>query len=92
MLFAQSTQDKRHGSGRIFYLCNPFKGNVQILLQIAVPFAAQKPRVTCEEKEDPCKFLAVQKFVKGVWTLTRVDKFSIILIIVENVHLEVYSH
>ena len=42
MLFARSTQDKRHGSGRFFYLCNPFRGNVQILLQIAVPYPAQK--------------------------------------------------
>ena len=24
MLFARSTQAKRHGAGRIFYLCNPF--------------------------------------------------------------------
>ena len=24
------------------------------------------PRVACKEKADPCKFLAVQKFVKGV--------------------------
>ena len=40
MLFARSTQAKRHGSGRIFYLCNPFRGNV--LLQIAALFAAQK--------------------------------------------------
>ena len=30
---------------------------------------------------DPCKFLAVQKFVKGVRVLTRVGTFSIILII-----------
>ena len=42
MLFQRSTQDKRHRSGRIFYLCNQFRGNVPILLQIAVPFAAQK--------------------------------------------------
>ena len=42
MLLARSTQDKRHRSRRIFYLCNPFGGNVQILLQIAVLFAAQK--------------------------------------------------
>ena len=39
------------------------------------------PRVTCKEKADPCKFLAVQKFVKGVWVLTRVGSFSMILII-----------
>ena len=42
MFFARSTQDKRHGPGRIFYLCNPFRGNVQILVQIVVLFAAQK--------------------------------------------------
>ena len=39
------------------------------------------PRVTCKEKADPSKFLAVQKFVKGVIVLTRVGTFSIILII-----------
>ena len=38
-------------------------------------------RVACKEKEDPCKFLAVQKFVKGVIVLTRVGTVSIILII-----------
>ena len=41
MLFARSKQDKRHVFGRIFYLCNPFREHVQILLQIAVRFAAQ---------------------------------------------------
>ena len=57
---------------------------MQILLQIAVLFAAQNltvPRVACKKKADPCKFLAVQKFVKGVIVLTRVGTFSIILII-----------
>ena len=39
------------------------------------------PRVACKEKADPCKSLAVQKFVKGVIVLTRVGTFSIILII-----------
>ena len=39
------------------------------------------PRVACKEKADPCKFLAVQKFVKGVRVLTRVGTFFIILII-----------
>ena len=39
------------------------------------------PRVACKERADPCKFLAVQKFVKGVIVLTRVGTFSIILII-----------
>ena len=38
-------------------------------------------RVACKEKADPCKFLAVQKFVNGVIVLTRVGTFSIILII-----------
>ena len=38
-------------------------------------------RVACKEKADQCKFLAVQKFVKGVIVLTRVGTFSIILII-----------
>ena len=57
-----------------------FRGNAQILLQIAVLFAAQKlhgPPVACKEKADPCKFLAVKKFAKGVWVLTRVGTFSI---------------
>ena len=35
------------------------------------------PSVACKEKADPCKFLAVQKFVKGVIVLTRVGTFSI---------------
>ena len=42
------------------------------------------PRVARKEKEDPCKFLAVQKFVKGVIVLTRVGTFSVILIIDRN--------
>ena len=42
------------------------------------------PRVARKEKEDPCKFLAVQKFVKGVIVLTRVGTFSGILIIDRN--------
>ena len=33
------------------------------------------PRVACKEKADPCKFLPVQKFVKGVRVLTRVGTF-----------------
>ena len=39
------------------------------------------PRVACEEKADPCKFLAVQNLSKGVIVLTRVGTFSVILII-----------
>ena len=39
------------------------------------------PLVACKEKADQCKFLAFQKFVKGVWVWTRVGTFSIILII-----------
>ena len=39
------------------------------------------PRVACKENADPCKFLAVQKFAKGVIMLTRVGTFSIILTI-----------
>ena len=84
MLFARSTQAKRHGSGRIFYLCNPFRGNVQILHRLQYCLQLKNftvPRVACKEKADPCKFLAVQKFVKGVRVLTRVGTFSIILII-----------
>ena len=42
------------------------------------------PRAACKEKEDPCKFLAVQKFVKGVIVLTRIGTFSVILIIDRN--------
>ena len=42
------------------------------------------PRAACKEKEDPCKFLPVQKFVKGVIVLTRVGNFSVILIIDRN--------
>ena len=38
-------------------------------------------RVACKEKADPCKFLAVQKFVKGAIVLTRVATFSVIMII-----------
>ena len=84
MLFAWSTQAKRHGSGRIFYLCNPFRGNVQILYRLQFCLHLKNftvPRVACKEKADPCTFLAVQKFVKGVWVLTRVGTFSVILII-----------
>ena len=70
------------GPDDFFYLCNPCRGKVQILLQIAELFAAQKlSRIACKEKADRCKFLAVQKFVKGVMVLTRVGTFSIILII-----------
>ena len=58
---------------------------MQILLQIAVLGLQLKnftfPRVTCKEKADPCKFLAVEKFVERVIMLTRVGTFSIILII-----------
>ena len=42
------------------------------------------PRAACKEKEDPCKFLAVQKFAKGVIVLTRIGTFSVILIIDRN--------
>ena len=42
---------------------------MQILLQIAVLFAAQNfftvPRLACKGKADPCTFLTVEKFVKG---------------------------
>ena len=62
MLFARSTQAKRHGFGRIFYLFFFFNFTV--------------PRVACKEKADPCKFLPVQKFVKGVRVLTRVGTFD----------------
>ena len=74
MLFARSTQDKHHGSGQIFnWLYNPFRGNVQIHLQIATVCSSKTStvsRVACKEKVDVCKFLNVQKFVKGVWVLT----------------------
>ena len=69
MLFARSTQAKRHRSGRIFYLCNPFRGNVQILHRLQYCLQLKNftvPRVACKEKADPCKFLAVQKFLKAV--------------------------
>ena len=68
-LFARSTQAKRHRSGRIFYLCTPFRGNVQILYRLQFCLHLKNftvPRVACKEKADPCTFLAVQKFVKGV--------------------------
>ena len=39
------------------------------------------PRVARKGKEYPCKFLAVQKFVKGVIVLTRVGTFCVIMII-----------
>ena len=84
MLFARSTQAKRHGSGRILYLYNPFRGNVQILHRLQYCLQLKNftvPRVACKEKADPCKFLVVQKFVKGFWVLTRVGTFSVILII-----------
>ena len=84
MLFQRSTQDKRHRSGRIFYLCNQFRGTCQFSYRLQYRLQLKNfavPRVACEEKADPCKFLAVQKCVKGVWVLTRVNTFSIILII-----------
>ena len=84
MLFARSTQDQRHGSGGIFYLWNPFRGNVQFSYRLQYCLQLKNftvPRVACKEKADPCNFLAVQKFVKGVIMLTRVVTFSIILII-----------
>ena len=98
MLFARSTQDKhdkRHGSGRIFYLCNPFRGNVQILHRLQYCLQLKNftvPRVACKEKADPCKFLAVQKFVKGVIMLTRAGTLSIILIIDRSRSPGSYSH
>ena len=62
MLFARSTLDKRQGSGRIFYLCNPCKFSYRLgyCLQLK-NFTV--PRVTCKEKADSCKFLAVQKIL-----------------------------
>ena len=64
-----------------------FSYRLQYSLQLTVP------RVACKEKAVPCKFFAVQKFVKGVIVLTRVGTFSIILLsLIEVVHLEVYSH
>ena len=69
------TLAKRRGSGRIFYLCNPFRRNVQILHRLQYCLQLKNftvPRVACKEKADPCKFLAVQNFLKGIWVLTRV--------------------
>ena len=82
MLFTRSTQAERQGSGRIFYLCNPFRGNVQILhrLQYCLQLKNFTVPWVAWEKADPCKVLAVQKFVKGVWVFTRVGTFSVILI------------
>ena len=54
MLFARSTQDKRHWSGRI----------LQYVL-LAAKKLARFPQVACKEKADQCKFLTIQKFVKG---------------------------
>ena len=50
-------------------------------LQYCLQLKNSAPQVACKEKADTCKFLAVQKFVKGVIVLTRVGTFSVIMII-----------
>ena len=72
------------GPDEFFYLCNPFRTNVQILHKLQYCLQLKNftvPRVAGKEKADTCKFLAVQKFVKKVTMLTRVGTFSVILII-----------
>ena len=84
MLFARSTQDNATGPDEFLTCATRFEGTdkfsyrLQYCLQLKI-FTV--PRVACKEQADPCKFLAVEKFVKGVIVLTRVGTFSIILII-----------